>query len=113
MFERIDGFEQRRDVHGDLAGDAVVGFGPARQQQRREHVVGALRAAHHVVADGVLARSDAAPAGWLRTRRACGLPERIELHLDAGIALDGLHQQVVALGGRARHPVRIVEALRR
>ena len=39
------------------------------------------------------------------------LPERVELHLDAGVALDGVHQQVVALGGRARHPVRVVETL--
>ena len=55
MLERIDGLEQRRDVDRDFAGIAVVGLGPARQQQRREHVVRALRAADDVVADGILA----------------------------------------------------------
>ena len=90
--------------------DAVVGFGPARQQQRREHVVGVLRAAHHVVADGVLAV--AMPRLQDRFEHAeRAAAERVEFHLDAGIALDGLHQQVVPLGGRARHPVRVVEPL--
>ena len=90
--------------------DAVVGLRPARQQQRREHVVRALRAAHHVVADGVL--PVAMPRLQDRFEHAeRAAPERVELHLDAGIALDGLHQQVVPLGGRARHPVRVVEPL--
>ena len=98
----------RRDVHGDFAGDAVVGFRPARQQQRRQHVVRVLRAAHDVVADGVLpVAMPCLQDAFEHAERAP--PERVELDLDAGVALDGLHQKVVPLGGRARHPGRIVE----
>ena len=111
LLECLHRLEQRRDVDRDLARDAVVGFGPAREQQWREHVVGVLGAAHDVVADGVF------PVAMPRLQDAFehaerAAPERVELHLDAGVALDGLHQQVVALGGRAHHPVRIVETLR-
>ena len=112
MLERIDGLEQWRDVHGHLAGNAVVGLGPAREQQWREHVVRILRAAHDVVADGVFAVTMARlQDGFEHAERAAA--ERIELHLHARVALDGLHQQIVTFGGRARHPVRIVETLRR
>ena len=109
MRERLLGLELRRDVQGDLAGDAVVGLGPARQQQRREHVVGALRAADDVVADGV--RPVAVPRlqdGVEHPERA--LAERIQLHLDAGVALEACARGRGARR-RARHPLRIVESL--
>ena len=38
-------------------------------------------------------------------------PERVELHLHAGVAFDRLHEQVVPFGRGARHPLRIVETL--
>ena len=108
--ERATLVEQRRDVERHLAARLVVGLGPARQHQRREHVVGLYGAADDVEPDRLGAVAMAALHDGLEHRQRA-LAERIEAAGRPGIALEQLDQARVPLGGAARAPVRIVQAL--
>ena len=93
--------------------DAIVGFGPSRQQQQHKHVVKAsLRAAHDVVARcaaSYLYRSDGALAECLYEHAdECGAAKHVELvfHLHARVALDGLRGRCVTFRCGVRAPSR-------
>src|SRR5690606_15137812 len=97
-------------VERHLAARLVVGLGPAGDQQGREQVIGRLRRADDVEADGVAAV--AVPRLHDRLEYGDGaLAEGIELAARAEIALDRRDERVVALRTRALQPARIVEAL--
>ncbi len=109
--ERIHGFEQRRDIDSDLAGTLVVGLRPARQKQRRQHVIRAATTAHDEVADGV--GTVAMPTLHHRFEHAeRALAERIELRTRPHVARERLGEPRSPVGRRTREPLGIVQPLR-
>ena len=109
--ERLRGLELRREVERHFPGALVVRRGPARQQQRRQHIVRAAGAAHDEVADGVGAIAVAALHDGIEHREVA-LAERIEVRDGSAILLQRLGEPVAALAAAAAGPQRVVEAAR-
>ena len=100
LAEGLRGLELRRDVERHFPGALVVGLGPTRQQQRREHIVRAPGVAHDEVADGFGAVAVAALHDGVEHREGA-LAERIELGDRAAILLERLGEPVAPLAAAA------------
>src|SRR6195256_5691075 len=103
--ERLRGLELWREVERHFPGVLVVGRGPARQQQRREHIVRAAGAAHDEVTDGLGAIAVAALYHGVE-HREWALPARIEPRARPAILLQRRGEPVAALAAAAAEPQR-------
>ena len=111
VLERLDRIELRRDVERNRFFALVIGLGPLREQQRRQHVVGPRDATDHVQADCVGPKAPAALQHGLEHRQRA-FAERIQLTARADVPANGVDQPPVALGRGAAEPRRIVQAPR-
>ena len=109
--ERLDGLKHGSEIERYLARALVVGLGPAREQERRQHVIRARSAAHNEITDSVRAVAMAALHDRIKYRQT-SLAERIQFRTRAHVALQRGAQELPPLLARAGTPMRIVESAR-